>query len=78
MPDLEILTRKVTPAIVTGAGNSVSSAIVVGHRSKRKLLRHNLIDSFVFRHDVLVKWVRTSGRRETLGGVWYCDRCVTL
>ena len=44
-----------TPAIVTGAGSSVSSAIVVGHRSHRKLLRHDVIDSIVFRHDVLVK-----------------------
>jgi len=55
MPDLEILTRKVTPAIVTGAGSPVSSAIVVSHGSERKLLRHDVIDSFVFRHDVLVK-----------------------
>jgi len=55
MPDLEILTRKVTPAIVTGAGSPVSSAIVVSHESQRKLFRHDLIDSFVFRHDVLEK-----------------------
>jgi len=55
MPDLEILTRKVTPAIVTGAGSPVTSAIVVGHKSERKLFKHNLIDNFVFRHDVLAK-----------------------
>ena len=53
--DLEILTCKVTPTIVTGARSPVTSAIVVGHRSQRKLLRHDVINSFVFRYDVLVK-----------------------